>query len=466
MKKILLLVLATFVVSFMSLSAQTVRGRDLIDSLTTIDPEIRKYFPRWKICETDLQVQIFQAFRLLGFDDKKLSKTKVEVLAAPRTDPYSPYDLLLLSCGEVSLNASQMNRDLGDKLVNIISGGEPFINPNNWIEGKRDYCLVDIPTELPVTSSQAQAIINFLEPTNVTHSFTISFFEQTLKFGETGFWLKNQIGTDELGYIFWSSGASKILLKRPLYANLDSKTNDRIPYLINAFLGGAYRIYNGINNNSTLLSWVPSQLLNEGPGGKILAGLDFFLPFHPQFGIHLNAEIPLKPLGEESIDPTKYFSFRKVNEITGDTFVVVPLLRSSGQATLFYNLWFTEENPENYFRIDLGLNYFEVREVVSEPTIFTHRILTPTATEGQNLATHKPNEFADWIYAKLEYRNQSIWPFGASIQYSNQTLLGRVYLPLFNWLYIEAKIAQVLRTPKPFENKTFFMISPVLRLSL
>lgn len=466
MKKNILLVCLTLVLFSGSLFAQAVKGRDLVDSLTTIDPEIRKYFPRWRICETDLQIQIYQAFRILGFDERKLSKTKTEILAAPKTDTYAPYDLLLLTCGEVSLNATQMTRDLGEKLVNIISGAEPFSNPYTWIDGQRDYCFVEIPPEIPVTTSQAQAIVSFLEPTNVTHSFTISFFEQTLKFGETGFWLKNQLGTDELGYIFWSSGASKILLRRPLYANMDSKTTDRIPYLINAYLGGAYRITSGINNNSTFLRWVPSQMLNEGPGGRILAGLDFFLPFHPQLGIHLNAEIPLRELKDEPIDPDKYYSFKKLNELYGDSFTVVPILRSSGQVTLFYNLWITEVNPENYFRLDLGINYFEIRELVSQPTPFMHRILTSTVEEGQNLETYKPNEFADWIYAKLEYRNQSTWPFGASIQYSNQILLGQVYVPLFNWLYIEAKIARILRTPTPFENKTFFMISPVLRLAL
>lgn len=462
----LFFVVMIFAVTLYGLMAQTIKGRELVDSLSTIDPEIRKYFPRWKICETDLQIQIYQAFRILGFDEQKLSKTKIEILAAPRTDPYYPYDLLLLTCGEVSLNATQLTRNLGDKLVNILSGGEPFVNPNNWFDGKRDYCLVEIPPEIPVTSSQAQAIVSFLEPTNVTHSFTISLFEQTLKLGETGFWLKNQIGTDELGYIFWSSGASKLLIRRPLYANFDSKTSERIPYLINAYLGGVYRTSSGINNNSNIFSWVPSQMLNEGPGGKILAGLDFFLPFHPQLGLHLNAEIPLREITEETIDPSKYYSYNKVNELTEDTFSVIPLLRSSGQISLFYNLWLTEENPENYFRLDLGLNYYEVRDFLSLPTPFMHRILTSKAVEGQNLSTHKPNEFADWIYAKFEYRNQSVWPFGASIQYSNQILLGRVYVPLFNWLYIEAKIARTLRTPKPFENRTFFMISPVLRLAL
>jgi len=469
MKKLFVFVGLLVLISSITAKAQTlnVDPRELIDSMTTIDPEIRKYFPRWKICETDLQIQIYQAFRLLGYEESKLSKNKIEVLAAPRKSEYEPFDILLLSCGEVSLTAAQIQTNLGERLVNILSGADPFANPAIWVDGKRDYCFVDIPPEVPVTASQAQAIINYLEPTNVTHSFTLSFFEQTLKFGESGFWLKNVIGTDEIGYTFWASGSSKIILKRPLYVNKDSKTSDRIPYLINAYLGGAYRISGGINNKGTVFSWVPSQKLNQGPGGKLIAGLDFHMPFHPQFGLHLNMEIPITELKEESVDPTKYYSYKKTNELTLEEYSVAPLLRSSGQVTIFYNLWLTEANPENYFRVDLGLNYFEVREVYFKPSQFTHYYLVPSPEdESIVLNTHKPNEFADWLYFKLEYRNQAVWPFGASVQYSNQILLGRVYVPLFNWLYIEGRVARVMRTALPFENKTFFLISPVLRLTL
>lgn len=466
MKKIFVLIGLLIITTSLGLHSQRPDPKAIIDSLTTIDPEIRKYFPRWKICETDLQIQIYQAFRIVGFDESLLNKTKIEILAAPRTDPYSPYDILMISCGESTMNSSQMEANLGQKLIDIISGAEPFSDPYNWTDGKRDYCLVEIPAEIPVTASQAQAIINYLEPTNATHSFTLSLFEQTLKFGETGFWLKNVLGIDEVGYPFWSSGSSKIVLRRPLYVNHDSRTSDKIPYLINAYMGGAYRISSGINNKSDIFTWVPSQKLNQGPGGKLIAGLDFYMPFHPQFGIHFNMEIPVSELKEEAINPAKYFSYDKTNELTMETFKVVPLFRSSGQATLFYNLWISEENPENYFRVDLGINYFEVRELLATPSPFAHWIITPYPANNEELATYKPNEFGDWIYFKFEYRNQSVWPFGASIQYSNQTLLGRIYIPLFNWLYIEAKVAQIARTVRPFENRTFFMISPLLRLTL
>jgi len=58
-KNILVLVLTLIIALFGKLSAQTPNVLDkqsIIDSLTSIDPEIKKYFPRWKICEPDLQI--------------------------------------------------------------------------------------------------------------------------------------------------------------------------------------------------------------------------------------------------------------------------------------------------------------------------------------------------------------------------------------------------------------------------
>ena len=111
------------------------------------------------------------------------------------------------------------------------------------------------------------------------------------------------------------------------------------------------------------------------------------------------------------------------------------------------------------------MSYMEAKEygVYRDVKNFASYI-EPNGIDG--LKTYKPNEFGDWVFAKAEYRNQAIWPFGLSIQYSNQTMLGRVYVPLVNWLYIEAKVATLLRGARPYENKTFFIISPVLRLTI
>jgi len=83
------------------------------------------------------------------------------------------------------------------------------------------------------------------------------------------------------------------------------------------------------------------------------------------------------------------------------------------------------------------------------------------------LKMYHPTEFGDWFFFKLQYRNQAAFPFGMSLQYSNQMLLGRVYIPLLgDWLYLDAKYATPLRGVRPYENQSFYVISPLLRITI
>lgn len=80
---------------------------------------------------------------------------------------------------------------------------------------------------------------------------------------------------------------------------------------------------------------------------------------------------------------------------------------------------------------------------------------------------YHPTEVLDWIYSKIEYRNQSTFPFGVSVQYSNQIMLSRLYLPLIGqWLYLDARYSIPLRSENRVFDKSVFMISPVLRLNI
>lgn len=478
-KYFLLIILCLSFFSFREAGA--IDRKSIIDSLTTIDPEIRKYFPRWKVCETDLLIQIYQGFRLVGFDEKILDKAKIEVLAAPHNDPTAPFEILLITCGSANLKSNEIDANFGTNLIGILAGEYPFNVYNPPSTMKRDYCYQDIPPEVPVSPTQAVAITSYLEPTNVNHGITISLFEQGLKIGTSGFWLKNILGYDEIGYPFWQAGESKVVLKRPLYVNKDSRTSDRIPYLINAYLGGAYRISAGITNENSIMSWIPERTLNNSPGGKMVAGLDFHMPFKPEAGVFINMELPLKKLQREFADIEDYgHTFKTYTDDEGtDRFdMVAPMLRASGQIALFYNWWLDNSNPENYIRADFGLNYCEVREVPREMYLWNEEYkqydnssyLDPSRkpyNESYHFNTYKPSELGDWIYAKLEFRNQATWPFGISVQYSNQIFLGRVYIPILgNWLYIEGKYATPLRPARPYEVKNFFMVSPVLRITI
>jgi hypothetical protein len=448
----------------------------VLDSLTTPDPNIRKYFPRWKICEFDIRAQIHQSFLIMGYDKSKLDIGQVEILAAPRTNENKDqaYEILLLTCGKATMNANQIANNI-PKLAEKISGAFSFHTNQEMNPAKRDYCYSEIPAEMPVSESQAKAILSFMEPTNVDHAITISLFEQSLKIGSTDFWIKSMVGNDQIGYPFWSAGEAKIVLKRPLYVNQDEESREKIPNLINAYLGGGYKITSGIDNSSSnVLSWVTKRTLNSGPSGKMVAGFDFNMPFHPEAGIQMNVELPFEKLKNKSIDEEDF----GVMDARGVTFDpsdprsayndkikgIAPMLRASGQFTLFYNLWLDKEKAENYFRFDLGLGYSEVREMLMYRD--TDKQLTNITTEAKGLKTYKNSEFGDWMFAKVEYRNQANYPFGLSLQYSNQILLGRIYIPIVSWLYIEGKYATPLRGARPYESDSFFMISPVLRITL
>lgn len=454
--------------------------QEVIDSLTTIDPEIIKYFPRWKVCESDLQIQIYQYFLFEGYDKSALDMKNIQVLAAPKEYPELPHEILMITCGQESMNAVEIESKMGDKLIRFLTGELIYSGINRGTVNdiaKRDYCYTDIPTETPLPASQADAIISWFEQSNVNHSFTLSLFEQTAKIGDSGFWLRSTIGTDDVGYHFWSAGEAKIVLQRPLYINEHSDSRSAIPYLINAYLGGGYRLTSGLSEDSkSMFSWVSKRKLNSSPSGKLIAGFNFHMPFKPELGLHVNAEVPLEELMKKGIDVNSYGIYQDFNRedmiraTDGkivDNASIVPVLRATGQITAFYHWWLDKKNPENYLRFDFGASYCEVREMglFLDGDIKVDPKWTVDAKEVSNLKTYKPNEFGDWVYAKVEYRNQAAYPFGFSMQYSNQILLGRVYLPIFgNWFYLEGKYSTPLRGARPYEIKNFFMISPVLRL--
>lgn len=453
-------------------SAQTFADTALT-ALKTIDPEILQYFPRWRVCEPDLQFQIRQSFALMGYPRANLDDQSIIVTAAPvkEGEAGQDFEIILIECGSEKMVSSEISSNMKRLSARIA-------------DGKRPYCYTEIPPSAPPSSPQIAEIINYMEPTNVTHSFTLSAFEQTLKIGTSGFWLKASLGTDQIGYTFWSSGEGRIFLQRPLYENSDPDTRKAIPYLINARLGFGYRM-TGSHDSSRLLDFIPGRKLDGSAGGKIVGGLDFYMPFHPQFGVGLNVELPLQSISSERlIDASTYYVTDIGNRrITAPSYNVDPyatatILRSTGQATLFYNLWLDRKKPENFFRFDAGISYAEVQEVGVFRDTANGKNEQFLARDGVNLArdgvyvaggglrTWKPNEALDWVYAKIEYRNQAAFPFGISMQFSNQILLARAYVPIFgDWFYLEGRYSTPLRDARPFEIENFFMFSPVLRLN-
>jgi len=379
------------------------------------------------------------------------------------------------------MNTSELEANLG-VLLDYITGAMSYLYDYAPDFPRRDYCFVEIPPNIPVTENQAAAIMSYIEPSNVLHAFSISLFEQSLKIGDSGFWLKSVFGNDAIGYHYWSSGEAKILLKRPLYVNSDPRTSAKIPNLISAYLGGGYRITSGLPNEGGIFEFLPDRYLNGSPNGKIIAGFDFHLPMHPQAGVHFNYEPPINTQSEMTVDINTFGQYNvpmdngiaiiepdrngiySEDQIKG----IVPILQSTGQVTAFYHLWLDDYNPENYFRFDLGLSYSEVQEYayIQDPQNKKKGFYL-TTDDILGLRLYKPSELADWLFFKAEFRSQAAYPFGMSVQYSNQIFLGRLYLPILNpWFYIEVKYSTPLRDARPFEIENFFMISPVFRITI
>ncbi len=505
-RNILFLLVAAFVFGYSAKSeAQTMipdKG-EIIDSLTTIDPEIKGYFPRWKVCERDLQFQIYRSFINAQYPKENLDMNNVEILAAPRAYDDEPFEIITITCGKESMSAYDIDVQLTEILVGFLSGELVYNGADRGYRSDlatRDYCFNEIPQEIPLSGSQTSAIIDYLQPTDVTHAFTLSMFEQAIKIGKTGFWLRSSIGVDDIGYHFWQAGQGKITLQRPLYINEDARTSDKVPYLINAYLGGAYKISTGIDRDeisrienhqeelkaaatadqtSGVFDWMNKRILNAEPKGKIALGLDFHMPFHPEAGITANFELPVTKITTDRIDVTtfgmtdlnkEYRASGMVTSAGNEVLAIVPILGSTARVSAFYHWWLDPKDPENYFRFDLGVSYNEVQEYAYYRDGTAGDPVHNITKNAEGLKFYKPEEFMDWMFMKVEYRNQAAFPFGASLQLSNQILLGRIYIPLFgNWFYLEGKYSKTFRSEdniRPYEVDNFFMISPVLRLTI
>jgi hypothetical protein len=361
---------------------------------------------------------------------------------------------------------------------------------------------------------------NFRMPTGGRQYYSLSVFDQMLRVGSTNWWIQNSIGNDNMGYHFWYAGEAKITAMRPLIDNYDNNTRRVIPNLLKLSGGVVYRLNDDVGSaNPRLTDFLGRRRLNMGPDPKIAVSFEGVLPLGEDnktsvFGARINLEQPLQsinqnvPIGEPnsfsrlnfdadngiargealqlrrtsggSIHPRisenpQFVTQRNSSGV--DVQTITPLLRTVAQATLFYTWWLevegAENPPDNIFRLDAGINYSEVTETALVQTggqfglvyFATPSTVEPTRTSVRGLLNYTPQSFLDWLFVKFEYRNETSYPFGFSFQYSNQILLGTAYVPVFgNWLYLEAKYAYTLRDTRPYEQRGWFMVSPVIRI--
>jgi len=54
-----------------------------------------------------------------------------------------------------------------------------------------------------------------------------------------------------------------------------------------------------------MFSFLPNRTLNSSQSGDIIAGINFHMPFKPEFGISAYARIPAQAPQNKEIDPLK-----------------------------------------------------------------------------------------------------------------------------------------------------------------
>ncbi|MFZ9869741.1 MAG: hypothetical protein ACO3E0_01150 [Candidatus Kapaibacteriota bacterium] len=463
-----------------------------MQALTTIDENLVSYFPRWKLCEPDIAVKLKHVFTINERRPANLNG-EIRITAAPKSvdEMDKPYDILLIQWGSfheganadlapgqapdyVTLNAQDIRTRVPERLVNLISGQADAQGYDLDVPA-RSYCFYPIdPKEMP-TQEEVNEMVNFFQPTTKTHAMSISAFEQALKLGQGPgqVWLLSELGTDMVGMPFWTSGEGRVSLRINPIGNKNPNNNRALPSILSLRLGMAYRITGGIEGDNQILDFIAPRLLDAGPGGKAVAGFDFNVPTMEEFGLSFHAELPLQGLGEGT-EISNLETYVPYNTLVTDVpptgryaDSTIYLLRGTGRVSLFYNWWPDRANPDNFFRIDLGMVYSEVQQTAlwqRTPGVNTFSLIS----DARGIQLYHPTEALDWVYAKIEYFNQAGRPFGVSAQIANQILMGRVFVPIVGqWLYLEAKYATNLRTElRPFDFNSFFMISPVIRFSI
>lgn len=458
------------------------------EDLIALDPDIEVYLPRWRILEADLKTKLTLYFRSQGVP----MKTSDTVTVTASFADAGTQDLLRIRGGSypgAELNGrAKIEAELGTELY------EEILN--------RKYKHVEIEPAKPLTEEHTDRVPNVLNPPNATQFVAVSAFRQTIQLGTTGARLEHVIGNDEIGYHFWSAGQGKVLVDYPIIRLEDPELRAAgLPDILKMQLGVGYRLKFGFEGDNVLSELVQPRLLNGALGAKAVARVEYRFPQINDLGVAVHAELPMTKLsGEAEVDGNP-----EVVWVPDTLFVVsrsVPVrsayfLRTIAQGQVFWENWF--DNYEHYFRISLGISYQDIARGAlvynngetqgfvnheGDATVqFDGRTPGPRpspighSTDVRYLELIHPTKLEEWIYVKAEYLNQSGFPFGASAQLANRNLLLTGFIPVIpNWLFLEAKYSTPLfdapmaplgqQNPAPWEQKSFVMISPILRFKL
>jgi len=297
--------------------------------------------------------------------------------------------------GEVLLNTQQTRFTLSDTLRQAI-----LTTPNAF---KLSEGIIE----------QFERTIPFEEaPKRVT--LDMSLFGNSLRFSN-GWGLQVTIGKDEIGYPFWSTGQSDMML---IIHHL--KIGVSVPFGF------------GLSSIDALgpVSARPRKL--DGAPGMV-----------SQFNYSLN-----------DFDMEARFSIGELTSVHAVGDLVDPMnvyyLNSIGQLSVSRKA--ASGNGAHVLTLTGGLGYHKIGNGFADPA-------------GTVSTLDKVTFFSPII--KTAYVFNGVETFGVSVQYYNNIISTDVWLEVFkNFLYIEGKYSvPIIRTPKPWEQSYVFMISPRVRFA-
>ena len=447
-----------------------------IADLNTIDPDIGRYFPSWRIQEADLKVKLALYFRSMGVPVK--TNDTITVTASFEDETGGGQDLLQIRAGSYPgalINSRQaIESSLGLDLYNQILD--------------RKYAHSMIEPAKPITATGTERVPSVFYPTNANQFVAISAFRQAVQIGTTGARLEHLIGSDEIGYPFWSGGQGKALVDYPIIRqdNEELRANG-VPDPFKFSLGIGYRLKFGQPGESSLSDLFSPRKLNGAIGAKAIVKAEYRLPQVNDIGIALYTELPFnKRVGTEQVkgDGEVVWTADTLRLRARTPVRTAYFSRTVAQGSLFWETWMA--NYQHYLKFAVGISYQEFTR--GSMTLFDDYLdpdgihtWTKDGGPGKNAnpeglangveynGLFHPTEVEDWIYAKIEYLNQSDFPFGASAQLANRNLLVTGFVPVVpNWLFLQAKYSTpILRDEAaPWEHNSMIVISPVIRFML
>jgi hypothetical protein len=450
------------------MSAQPTEGelKENIRDLTTLDPEIERYLPRWRVLESDLKIKIAQYFSYQGVPVRESDSM---IVTATFPDPSTnAQELLSLRVGEsqaaVISGTDKLRNELGVRIYDEIL--------------RRDYQHIVIEPAVPVTENPRDRMPNVFYPATARQFVAISAFRQSVQLGRSGARLEHMLGNDEIGYHFWTSGQGRAWAHYPIIPLTDPGLRSRgVPDILTIDLGIAYRMKFGSAEDNFLGELISPRKLNGSIGPKAYTRIEYRLPQINDLGFAINAEVPFNKMAspqEVRADASVVRTFEDVFVPRRETLPTAYFLRTVAQGNLFWENWLGgDDSYEHFFRVSLGVSYQEYARATIVNMVDGEPIPIDSINDLGDAVMYRdlihPTEFEDWLYAKVDYLNQSGFPFGISAQLANRNLLVSGFIPVIkNWLFLEAKYSTPLLRdePAPWEYRSFFMISPILRFEL